>query len=185
MVAQLARLYQERLRAVGALDFDDLLIEAVRLFERGAGRAAPLPGSLALPPRRRIPGHEPPAVPVGEGARGAPPEPRRRRRRRPVDLLLARRGHPQHPRLRARLPRRDRGEARAELPQHAADPRRRPRRRDEQRGAQGQEALDGERGRPADPALRGVRRRGRGRVDRPPDRRADRRQGLAADAPRR
>ena len=31
------RLYHERLRAVGALDFDDLLIEAVRLFERGAG----------------------------------------------------------------------------------------------------------------------------------------------------
>ena len=33
MVARLGRLYHERLREVGALDFDDLLIEAVRLFE--------------------------------------------------------------------------------------------------------------------------------------------------------
>ena len=33
IVAQLARAYQARLREVGALDFDDLLIEAVRLFE--------------------------------------------------------------------------------------------------------------------------------------------------------
>ena len=32
-MARLARAYQERLRAVGALDFDDLLLEAVRLFE--------------------------------------------------------------------------------------------------------------------------------------------------------
>ena len=33
IVAQLARTYQARLRAVGALDFDDILIEAVRLFQ--------------------------------------------------------------------------------------------------------------------------------------------------------
>ncbi|HEX9044779.1 MAG TPA: UvrD-helicase domain-containing protein [Candidatus Limnocylindrales bacterium] len=33
IVARLARQYQARLRAAGALDFDDLLIEAVRLFE--------------------------------------------------------------------------------------------------------------------------------------------------------
>ena len=32
-IAKLARLYGKRLRAAGALDFDDLLIEAVRLFE--------------------------------------------------------------------------------------------------------------------------------------------------------
>ena len=34
VIARLARLYQERLRAAGALDFDDLLIEAVRLFDQ-------------------------------------------------------------------------------------------------------------------------------------------------------
>ena len=33
MVARIGRLYNDRLRAVGALDFDDLLIEAVRLFD--------------------------------------------------------------------------------------------------------------------------------------------------------
>ena len=59
IVARLARKYAARLKAVGALDFDDLLLEAVRLFERGARRARPLPGALALPPRRRVPGHEP------------------------------------------------------------------------------------------------------------------------------
>jgi DNA helicase-2/ATP-dependent DNA helicase PcrA len=32
-VARLARVYQARLRSVGALDFDDLLLEAVRLFQ--------------------------------------------------------------------------------------------------------------------------------------------------------
>ncbi len=34
VIARLARLYQEGLRAAGALDFDDLLIEAVRLFDQ-------------------------------------------------------------------------------------------------------------------------------------------------------
>jgi DNA helicase-2/ATP-dependent DNA helicase PcrA len=33
IVARLARVYQARLRAVGALDFDDILLEAVRLFQ--------------------------------------------------------------------------------------------------------------------------------------------------------
>ncbi len=33
VIARLARLYGERLRAAGALDFDDLLIEGVRLFD--------------------------------------------------------------------------------------------------------------------------------------------------------
>ncbi|MBM4408626.1 MAG: hypothetical protein FJ038_08540, partial [Chloroflexi bacterium] len=32
-IAKLARIYQRRLKAAGALDFDDLLIEAVRLFD--------------------------------------------------------------------------------------------------------------------------------------------------------
>ena len=72
-------------------------------------------------------------------------------------------------------PERDGRQARAELPLHPADPRRGPRRRRAQRLAQGQEALDRERRRPADRALRGLQRGGGGRVDRPPDRGADRR----------
>ena len=114
-------------RAVGALDFDDLLLEAVRLFDEAPEALAALPGTLAVPPRRRVPGHEPAAVPVGQGARPSAPQPRRRRRRRPVDLFVARRRPAQHPRLRARLARRDGRQARAELPLDAADPRRRPR----------------------------------------------------------
>ena len=137
---------------------------------RGAGRARQVPGALALPPRRRVPGHEPRAIPVGQGAGGPPPQPVRRRRRRPVDLLVARRGPAQHPRLRARLAGYRGGQARAELPLDPADPRRRPRRRVAQHRAQGQEALDRQRRRRPDPALRGVQRGGGGRVDRPPGR---------------
>ena len=141
----------------------------------GAGRPRPLPGPLALPARRRVPGHQPGPIPVGQRARAQARQPRRRRRRRPVDLLVARRGPPQHPRLRARLAERHRRQARAQLPLDPADPRRRPRRRVAQHGAQGQEALDRDRGRPQDPALRGVQRGRGGRVDRPPGRGPDRR----------
>ena len=145
---------------------------------RVAHDARVVPGSVALPPRRRVPGHEPAAVPVGPGARREAPQPRGRRRRRPVDLPLARRRHPEHPRLRARLPRRDGRQARAQLPLDAADPRRRPRGRLPQLGADRQEALDRPRRRPPDPALRGLQRGGGGGVDRPPDRGPDRRPRL-------
>ena len=67
-------------------------------------------------------------------------------------------------------PRRDGRQARAELPLDPADPRRRPRGRLAQHRAQGQEALDRERRRRPDPALRGLQRGGGGRVDRPPGR---------------
>ena len=40
-----------------------------RPVRRGARRAGAVPAPLALPPRRRVPGHEPAAVPVGPGAR--------------------------------------------------------------------------------------------------------------------
>ena len=52
---------------------------------------------------RRVPGHQPPAVPADQAARRGPPQPRGRRRSRSVDLQVARRRPPQHPRLRARL----------------------------------------------------------------------------------
>ena len=163
--------YQVRLRKAGGLDFDDLLNEAVRLFEQAPDVLATLPGQVALPPCRRVPGHEPRSIPLGAPARRAPPQPGRRRRRRPEHLQLAWGGPAQHPRLRARLPQGDRGQAGAELPLDAAHPRRRARGRLAQRGPQGQEALDPERPGRAHRALRG-RSRGRGGgVDRPPDRR--------------
>ncbi len=62
--------------------------------------------ALPLRARRRVPGHEPRAVPASSARSSSRARQRlRRRRRRPVDLLLARGGRPQHPRLRARLPR--------------------------------------------------------------------------------
>ena len=50
---------------------------------------------------RRVPGHEPAAVPAHPPARRGPPQPRGRRRSRSVDLQVARRRPAQHPRLRA------------------------------------------------------------------------------------
>ena len=92
-----------------------------------AGGARQVPRAVALPARRRVPGHEPAAVPVDPGAGIGASQPVRGGGRRPVDLRLAGRERPEHPRLRARLPRGDRGQARAELPLDAADPRRRAR----------------------------------------------------------
>ena len=183
-IARLATRYQERLRKSNALDFDDLLLEAVRLFDEAPRRAGQVPGALALPPRRRVPGHEPRAIPVGQGARGQAPQPVRGRRRRPVDLLVARRGPAQHPRLRARLAGHRGRQARAELPLDPADPRRRPRRRVAQHRPQGQEAVDRQRRRRPDPALRGLQRGGGGRVDRPPGRGPGRRSRDRADPTR-
>ena len=76
-------------------------------------------------------------------------------------------------------------QARAELPLDPADPRCRPRGRVEERGTDGQEALDAERPRPADRAVRGLQRGGGGRVDRAPGRGADRHARLGADPARR
>ena len=44
-----------------------------------AGDPRALPGALAVPPRGRVPGHEPAAVPVGQGPRVGAPQPRGRR----------------------------------------------------------------------------------------------------------
>ena len=146
-IARLATRYQERLATARALDFDDLLLDGSPAVRRGPGRAGEVPGALALPPRRRVPGHEPRPIPVGEGPGGEARQPRGRRRRRPVDLLVARRRPAQHPRFRAGLARGGRRQARAQLPLDPAHPRRGPRGRQPQHGAQGQAALDRERGR--------------------------------------
>ena len=92
------------------------------------GRAEALAERVPLRDGRRVPGHEPRAVPAAAAARGAPPQHLRRRRPRPVDLRLPRRRHPQHPRVRARLPGDADDRARAELPLHERDPRGRERR---------------------------------------------------------
>ena len=184
-IAKLAVRYEQRLREGRRARLRRPPARGRPPVRRGARRPRPLPGSLALPPRRRVPGHEPAAVPLDPGPRREAPQPRGRRRRRPVDLPLARRRHPEHPRLRARLPGRDGRQARAELPLDPADPRRRPRRRLAQHGADRQEALDRAERRGEDPALRGLQRGGGGRVDRPPGRGPGRRPRLGPHPPRR
>ncbi len=155
-------------RDAGALDFDDLLNEAVRLFDEA-------PAVLAHYQERWRYLHVDEYQDTNRAqylwvrrARQAPSQPGRGGRRRPEHLLLARRGPAQHPRLRARLPRRDRGQAGAELPLHAAHPRCRARGRVPQRGPQGQEAVDREPAGRAHRALRGGPRGRGGRVDRAP-----------------
>ena len=160
--------YQARLHAAGALDFDDLLIEAVRLFDEAPAVLARYQErwrylhvdeyqdtnrAQYLWVRALAARHHNLAV-VGDDDQSIYSW-------RGADLA-------QHPRLRARLPRGDGRQAGAELPLHAAHPRRRARRRQPQRGTQGQEALDGE---PAGRPHRALRGRPRGRgggVDRAP-----------------
>ena len=146
-IARLATRYQERLRKANALDFDDLLLEAVRLFDEA-------PEVLAKYQEKWRYLHVDEYQDTNRAqylwVRALAAKHRnlaRRRRRRPVDLLVARRRPAQHPRLRARLAEDGRRQARAELPLDPADPRCRPCGRLAQQRAQGQEALDRERGR--------------------------------------
>ncbi len=176
-IARLASTYARRLREAGALDFDDLLLEAVRLFQEAPDVLARYqdrwrylhvdeyqdtnrPQYLWV--RSLAEAHRNLCV-VGDDDQS----------------IYGWRGgeHPQHPRLRARLARHHRRQARAQLPLDPAHPRRRPFGRLPQRRADRQEALDRGGRRPADPALRGLRRGRGGRVDRPPGRAARRRQG--------
>ena len=64
-IARLATRYQERLRNVERARLRRPAARGGPPVRRGAGRARQVPGALALPPRRRVPGHEPRAIPVG------------------------------------------------------------------------------------------------------------------------
>ena len=142
-------------------------------------RARALPGGarevaegVPLRARRRVPGHEPRAVPAAPAPGRKAQEPLCRRRPGPVHLCLPRRRHPQHHGVRARLPGRAHGRARAELPLHEPDPARRQRRDRPQPRAQGEGALLRARRRRAGRGARGRGRARRGALRRRPDRRA-------------
>ncbi len=184
LIARLAGRYRERLRAANALDFDDLLLRAVDLFEQSPDALARYHARWRYLHVDEYQDTNRPQYLWIRALASAHPEPVRGGGRRPVDLRLARRQRPEHPRLRARLPRGDGRQARAELPLDPADPRRRARGRVAQRAPLGQEAVDREPGRRPDPALRGLQRGGGGRVDRAPGRRPGRihRARVAADA---
>ena len=171
-VADVYRLYQKRLHDSNAMDFDDLLMLTVEVLERFPEALRALAEGVPVRAGRRVPGHEPRAVPAAPAARRQAPEPDGRRRPRPVDLRIPRRRHPQHPRVRARLPRDPRDPARAELPLDQHDPQRRERRDREQPRAQGEEPLVGARRGAAGARDRGRGRARRGAVRRRRDRRA-------------
>ncbi len=184
-------LYAKRLRQANALDFDDLIMLTVHLFQQ-------FPDVREVYRRRfrhvlvdeyQDTNHAQYALiselcaPALRGGRRGVVERRAdragradgRRRRRPVDLRLPRRQHPQHPRLRAGLPQRDLDPAGAELPLDPDHPHRRQRGDRQQQGPQGQEALVRRRRRRADRRLRRRRRVRRGALRLQRDRQAHRR----------
>ncbi len=57
-IADVFDLYQQRLVAANAMDFDDLLLNTVRLLPAPPRRARPLPDPLHPHPGRRVPGHQ-------------------------------------------------------------------------------------------------------------------------------
>ena len=69
-IARLFRRYQARLALLRRARLRRSAAGGGPALPRGAGRAGALPGPLALPPRGRVPGHEPAAVPVGQGPGG-------------------------------------------------------------------------------------------------------------------
>ena len=118
-IAHIFKAYQDELRKNNALDFDDLLLEAVRLLESFERSARALPAPLSLSAGRRVPGHQPPAVRADEAAGRRAQERVRGGRRGPEHLLLARRRHSQHSRIREGLSRRPHRSPGTELPLHA------------------------------------------------------------------
>ena len=109
------------------MDFDDLLVNTVRLLRDHPDVLEHYRAALRAHPRRRVPGHQPGPERDRPAARRRPPQRHGRRRHRPVGVPLPGRRLPQHHAVRGRLPRRHDGRARPELPQHADDPRRRQR----------------------------------------------------------
>ncbi len=123
-IADVFDLYQQRMVAANAMDFDDLLLNTVRLFR--------LHPDVLEHYRTRFTHilideyQDTNAVQNALAVllAGGPPQHRGGRGQRPVRLPVPRGGHLQHPRLRAGLPRRHRHHPRPELPLHPDHPRR-------------------------------------------------------------
>ena len=81
-VAEVYDLYQKRLFASNAVDFDDMLFLTVDVLERFPEARAEVAGGVPLRPRRRVPGHEPRAVPAAPAPRREAPQRLRGRRSR-------------------------------------------------------------------------------------------------------
>ena len=83
-VAEVYELYQRRLFASNAVDFDDMLMLTVDVLERFPEARERWQSAFRPRPRRRVPGHEPRAVPAAAAARREAPERVRGRRPRSV-----------------------------------------------------------------------------------------------------
>ena len=116
--------YQERLRAVNAADFGDLLLHNLTLFTRHRDVLADYQRRFKVPAGGRVSGHQRRAISLAPAAGADASQHLLRRRRRPVDLRLARRRGRQHSPLREKFPRRAGGAAGAQLPLHRTHPRR-------------------------------------------------------------
>ncbi len=129
----------------GAMDFDDLLVNAVELLRPPSRGAGPLPAAVPATSWSTST-----RTPTGSRTTWSCCWPRRATATcvvgdcRPVDLQVPRGRHPQHRRVRGRLPRGHRRAARAELPVDPDHPRRRQRRHRQQHGPQAQGAVDRE-----------------------------------------
>ena len=104
-IAHIYEIYRQELAKANALDFDDLLLYAVKLLKASSRGAREVQPPLSPHPGRRVPGHQPSAVRADAHAGRQRAQRLRRRRRGPEHLLVARRRHPQHPGVRAGLSR--------------------------------------------------------------------------------
>ena len=183
-VAEVYDLYQKRLFASNAVDFDDMLFLTVDVLERFPEARAKWQEAFryVLVDEYQDTNHAQYRLLqlLAEKHRNvfAVGDPG------PVDLRVPRRRHPQRPRVRARLPRLVLDRARAELPLDAAHPRRGERRHHPQPRAQGEEPLVGARRRRPGARDRGRGRARRGAIRRRRDR-AARRGGLLGQRGRR
>ena len=69
-VADVYALYQRKLFALNAVDFDDMLMLTVEVLQRFPEAQRAVGEGVPLHPRRRVPGHEPRAVRAAAAARG-------------------------------------------------------------------------------------------------------------------
>ena len=173
-IAEAYELYQRKLAASNAVDFDDMLMLTVQILEnfpdarkhwQNAFRYVLVDeyqdtNHAQYRLLQLLAEHHHNICAVG--------------RPRSVDFCVQRSGHPQHPRVRARLPRDAHDSARAELPLDERDPRGRELRHREQLRAKGEAALVGARRRRSGARDRGRGRAGGGALRRRPDRRARR-----------
>ena len=179
---QIAKIYERYLSALkdaNALDFDDLLLKTVELFETSEQTREFYARKFKYVMVDEYQDTNRPQYMLIQRLAEIHRNLARRRRSRPVDLQVARRRPAQHPRLRAGLRRGEDRPPRAELPVDADHPRRRLGRHQPEPQPQGQEALDRSQGRREDRLLP-RQRRARGSRLHHPDAQADRSEDVDA-----